>query len=125
MDSLSVKSRAALGRGLLGGRIQTEALALIGGWSRELERCTTAPLLVESVKLNVEAERDIWRHMEQGFTRHEGKPQQPSRRGRPQGDKKRPHKSLECWDSLNNIRGHRILVYFHPPVFGHTGTLEV
>lgn len=32
----------------------------MGGWSRELERCTTAPLLVASLKLNVEAERDIW-----------------------------------------------------------------
>lgn len=32
---------------------------LTGGWSRELERCTAAPLLVESLKVSVEAERDI------------------------------------------------------------------
>lgn len=33
----------------------------MGGWSRELERCTTAALLLpESLTLNVEAERDIY-----------------------------------------------------------------
>lgn len=45
--------------GLQGIRIQTGTLVLTGGWSREFERCTTALLLGESLKLNVEAERDI------------------------------------------------------------------
>ncbi len=66
-QSLWLNSGAVLGLGLWAGfwaglqgvRIQTGSLALTGGWSRELERCTTALLLAESLKLNVEAERDI------------------------------------------------------------------
>lgn len=46
-----------VGVGLLGTRKVTRGLT--GGWSRELERCTAAPLLVESLKVTVEAERDI------------------------------------------------------------------
>ena len=48
------------GDGLQGARLQTGILARRGGWSKELERCTIAPLLVESFRLKVEAERDIW-----------------------------------------------------------------
>lgn len=58
--------------GLQGTRKALGTRGLTGGWSRELERCTTAPLLVESLKLNVEAERDIWGgHMEQPETKME------------------------------------------------------
>lgn len=45
--------------GLLGARKLMATRGLTGGWSRELERCTAAPLLAESLKVSVEAERDI------------------------------------------------------------------
>lgn len=61
-------SGAVLG-GVQGVRIQTGTLDLIGGWSRELERCTTALLLAESVRLNVEAERGIYGTQQRGKTR--------------------------------------------------------
>lgn len=51
--------RAIFWPGLQGVRMQTGTRALTGGWSSELERCTTALLLAESLKLNVEVERDI------------------------------------------------------------------
>ena len=50
------------GAGPQGLRTQTDTLVLRGGWSRELERCTMALFLAESLKLKVEAERDIWEH---------------------------------------------------------------
>lgn len=46
--------------GVQGLRLHTGILGLTGAWSKELERWTTALLLVDSFRLNVEAERGIW-----------------------------------------------------------------
>lgn len=62
-DRLSPESGAGLplepGAGLRGVCMHTGTLTLTGGWSRELERCTTALPLAESLRLNVDAERGI------------------------------------------------------------------
>lgn len=69
-----VLSGPRLWTGLQGVRTQTGTLGLRGGWSRELERCTIVLLLAESLRVNVEADRDIWSSRQKGdqrVTQHE------------------------------------------------------
>lgn len=64
--SRALSSGTTSGVWLQGARTHMATRGLTGGWSRELERWTTAPPLTESLRVKVEAERDIWRLWREG-----------------------------------------------------------